>query len=173
MNSSFLENPTEELQIAGYVMLSRAKFLEKIWIMQAFSRGLFTQGPPMGPHLLMRKLKGEITADAVADEWAKAEESARKREKGDEPMKRLFRCTQCWLSGRKDFMKPPPSFGVYASSDILAGIVAHGAWTRCLPCRELAAQCRQRAGFPSDVAEVITPTIGADTGMACSKCGLV
>ena len=36
VNRSFWETITTELQIAGYVMLSRAKFMHKVWIMQAF-----------------------------------------------------------------------------------------------------------------------------------------
>ena len=63
VNQDLTENPTEELQVSGYVMLSRAKYLERLWILQAFAQNLFTQGPPTGPHILMQKLKGLITAE--------------------------------------------------------------------------------------------------------------
>ena len=75
-------------------MLSRAKYLEKIWIMQPFSQELFARGPPAGPHILMRKLLGEITVDEVPDAWAAADATEVERKAHEEPMKRLFRCTQ-------------------------------------------------------------------------------
>ena len=76
VHNEFTEKPTEDLQVNAYVMLSRAKFLEKTWIMQAFSQALFTQGPPKGPHILMRKLRGEIGADDVISAWCAACDAA-------------------------------------------------------------------------------------------------
>ena len=54
------KNLREELQVSAYVMLSRAMLLETVWILQAFGQGLFTKGPPPGPHLLKQKLFGEV-----------------------------------------------------------------------------------------------------------------
>ena len=64
------ENITEELYIAAYVMLSRARFLENLWILRHFGPQLFSAGPPAGPHLLMQKLRGEITPQDAADQLA-------------------------------------------------------------------------------------------------------
>ena len=64
-------------------------------------------------------------------------------------MKRLYRCTQCYLLDRKDCLKPPVAFGVYASSDIVSKIVREGAWTRCLKCKATAEHCRIRNKLPN------------------------
>ena len=64
------ENITEDLYVAAYVMLSRARFLENLWILRHFGPLLFSAGPPAGPHLLMQKLRGEITPRGVADQLA-------------------------------------------------------------------------------------------------------
>ena len=87
VHTEFNEKPTEELHVAGYVMLSRAKYLSKIWIMQAFSRDLFAQGPPPAPHILLRKLRGEIAVSDVAGEFAKVlkKEVPKDKKKGIDP----------------------------------------------------------------------------------------
>ena len=54
-------DPSPESHIASYIALSRVKKLIGIYIRQAFSPLLFTRGPSTGPHLLMKKLRGEIT----------------------------------------------------------------------------------------------------------------
>ena len=57
------------LQIAVYVCLSRVKELSSLCVLQPFSPLLFKRGPPPGPHRLMRKLEGALTADAAMTEW--------------------------------------------------------------------------------------------------------
>ena len=57
------------LQIAVYVCLSRVKELLSLCVLQPFSPLLFKRGPPPGPHRLMRKLEGTLTADAAMEEW--------------------------------------------------------------------------------------------------------
>ena len=54
--------PTCESHIASYIAFSRVKQMKNIWILQPFSPFLFRQGAPTGPAILMRKLRGEITA---------------------------------------------------------------------------------------------------------------
>ena len=46
--------------LAAYVGLSRAKLKETVLITQPFSPGLFAHGPPPGPHILMRLLRGFV-----------------------------------------------------------------------------------------------------------------
>ena len=59
VSSNIMETPTDELQESGYVMLSRAKYPERMWVLQAFARQLFARGEPPGPSILMRKLRDE------------------------------------------------------------------------------------------------------------------
>ncbi len=59
------EKPTVDTQVSGYVMLSRARDPDKVWLFRPFPRELFTLGPPSGPHVLLRKLRGEIQLEDV------------------------------------------------------------------------------------------------------------
>ena len=59
------EQPTDETQVSGYVMLSRARDPNKVWLLRPFPRELFTRGPPTGPHVLLRKLRGELELEGV------------------------------------------------------------------------------------------------------------
>ena len=56
-------------QIAGYVSFSRAKKADKVYAIQPFSPWLFQHGSPKGPDLLMRKLRGDISAKQASDKW--------------------------------------------------------------------------------------------------------
>ena len=73
VHNDIMENETAELHISGYVMLSRAKFLKQIWILQAFAQRLFTQGPPSNPDLLLRKLCRKISIEDAKKEMMAAE----------------------------------------------------------------------------------------------------
>ena len=164
VHSEFTETITEELQVAAYTMLSRAKFLSKIWIMQAFSIQLFSRGPPTGPRLLLKKLKGELQHDAVGEEFQKAATLAEQQAQAKDALKALYRCTQCFLSKKEPFMKPAAAFGVHSPQDVLLGIVAEGAWARCLECQTIANARREKP-----VYNKIAPV---DGGMRlCKTCG--
>ena len=56
-----------------YVMLSRVKLLANLVIMQPFSPWLFKQGSPLGPDILMKKLRGDIKPEQVTSEFETAE----------------------------------------------------------------------------------------------------
>ena len=53
VNRTISDAATEEHHVAAYVMLSRAKYLENIWVLQAFGPQDFRQGEPAGPSILM------------------------------------------------------------------------------------------------------------------------
>ena len=54
--------------IASYVSMTRIKTRSDLLIFRAFARGVFAQGPPEGPTLLLKKLRGEpIDWQAVED----------------------------------------------------------------------------------------------------------
>ena len=57
------EDSTEEQYLKAYVMLSRAKVLDNLWILRPFAKDLFHQGPPTGPNIFMKKLKNELSWD--------------------------------------------------------------------------------------------------------------
>ena len=51
------------------VGLSRAKVRDNLLVMQAFSPALFGHGPPPGPHILLRLLRGDLARDEVDGEF--------------------------------------------------------------------------------------------------------
>ena len=51
----------------AYVALSRVRSTNDILIMQAFKRVLFTKGIPVGPRLLLKKLRKEDIADGLQE----------------------------------------------------------------------------------------------------------
>ncbi len=59
------DNPTLKDMLAGYVSLSRVRKTETCLLLRPFSRQLFQQGPPQGPHCLMKwlrwKCRGEMS----------------------------------------------------------------------------------------------------------------
>ena len=60
-------------QLASYVGVSRLKVNSGLLVMQTFSPGLFAHGPPPGPDILMRLLRGELTVDEVDAEFERME----------------------------------------------------------------------------------------------------
>ena len=70
--------------LSAYVANSRVKTKEGILIMQPFSPGLFAHGPPPGPHILMRLLRGEILADDVDAEFDQLRREAKDRARHDQ-----------------------------------------------------------------------------------------
>ena len=159
VNEDIFEKASEELHVTAYVMLSRAKFLHHLWIMQAFGQQLFSRGPPLGPHLLLQEMRGQISAEAAMQEFAAAKERLKQETtRKPDPMKARFRCAACFLRGRSDYNKPPMAFGAYGEPEILTRILRHGAWARCLACCESADGCRAAAGLPPlcevDVAQM-------------------
>ena len=83
-----------------------------------------------------------------------------------------YKCTQCYLAGRTDFMKPPRCFGAYTPSLLLSVVVADGAWTRCLPCREVANRLRAGNGLQAIPAQMTGDRGACGTGeqLRCSVC---
>ena len=162
------EQPTDDSQVSGYVMLSRAKDPHKLWLLRAFPRELFTRGPPTGPHVLLKKLRGEVTLDDVDNEIKRLEEMKKTTKTVADPMKRLYRCTHCLLASREQYMKPPTAFGANSAAEIALYIDRHGAWTRCLACQEEAS--KQRSS-PTPTLEASTPCIDP-AGITCTVCKL-
>ena len=168
------DKASNEVQVAGYVMLSRGKLLATLWIMQGFSRHMFTRGPPPGPHLLLQKLTGKLDKEGVTEAWKVADEAeaSSSKAKPEDAMKQLHRCAHCFLSGASDYMKPATQFGVFTEADIMPKLVSQGAWARCEVCRQLANSKRRQSGLPLlDTAGAVE--CAAADGLRCSgPCGL-
>ena len=57
--------------------LSRAKVRGNLLVMQAFSPALFGHGPPPGPDVLLRLLRGDLARDQVEGEFDRLLEEKR------------------------------------------------------------------------------------------------
>ena len=73
--------------LSAYVANSRVKTKESILIMQPFSPGLFAHGPPPGPHILMRLLRGDIGPNEVDTEFERLRHEAKARSAEKDLMK--------------------------------------------------------------------------------------
>ena len=120
--------------LSAYVANSRVKTKEGILIMQPFSPGLFAHGPPPGPHILMRLLRGDIETDGVDAEFDRMRQEARDRSAEKDLMKMHWQCQACFLEGRADYMKPMLDFNVRCAADFVNKLLPQGAWTRCSRC---------------------------------------
>ena len=116
--------------LAAYVAKSRVKAKEALLIMQAFSPGLFAHGPPPGPHILMRLLRGEITVEEVDEEFARLEREAKQAGAEKNLLKMHWECAACRIEG-KDYLKLMADCGVRSEADFLAWLLPKGAWARC------------------------------------------
>ena len=127
-------------QLASYVGVSRIKTKSGLLVMQPFSPGLFAHGPPPGPHILMRLLRGELSVSDVDDEFERMERE--KKEAGAERslLKMLWECKACRLMGEEAYMKPMEDFGVQSAFHFTHKLLPQGAWARCSRCS------RQRKG---------------------------
>ena len=126
---------TEDDMIAAYVAMPRVTC-----VLQPFSKWLFDRGPPVGPHVLMRKLRGGLSEDEAKAEYDMMYEQQRAGRKAADPMEQLYARTRCYLLGEDDYMKPVQDFGVRRPSELLTNILAHGAWARCTACNERRRQ---------------------------------
>ena len=78
--------------LSAYVATSRVKTKEGILIMQPFSPGLFAHGPPPGPHILMRLLRGDIEATEVDTEFERLRQRAKESSAEKDLMKMHWQC---------------------------------------------------------------------------------
>ena len=80
------EQLTDETQASGYVMLSRARDPEKVWLPRPFPLELLSRGPPTGPHVLLKKLRGELNLEGVDAEIKGLEERKAQQTTVTDPM---------------------------------------------------------------------------------------
>ena len=150
--------------LAAYVGLSRAKLKETVLITQPFSPALFAHGPPPGPHILMRLLRGEISADSVDVEFERLQRDATESSAEKDVMRMHWQCRLCFLQGREDHTKSMEGFGVRCPADFVSQLLVQGAWARCGQCAAAARAERLSAYNLRLQAE-------ASSSHKCQACG--
>ena len=140
--------PSSETHIASYIAFSRVKEMIKMWILQPFSPFLFRQGSPKGLAILMRKLRGEITAQEATNEAVEHLHETAECKKSSpkyDIRQQHFMCLQCYWSGEREYMHNAEAFGVSKPSEVLPALLVDGAWTRCEHCRKEFPQAQMSA----------------------------
>ena len=111
----------------SYVCMSRVRKADDILVAQAFAPALFRQGMMVGPHLLLQRLRGDISQDAVREAWAAADLEYSKIER-----KFVF---QSWKCGQCKSMLPADQYGVSSGpARIYDAVLSKGMWRRCISC---------------------------------------
>ena len=149
--------------LCAYVALSRVRRADGLLLLRAFSPYLFAQGPPPGPHCLMKLLRARlgdtrVETYSLADASSEYKERLQRREEEKEERKRKGLQWSCFDCGNAF---PAEAFGASASKvdEIYASCVAHGHWVCCRACS--VAHEREQHGVDDDV--------GTRT---CEECGL-
>ena len=146
--TELMQNAMPEEMVTAYVALSRVKEMEKIIVLQPFSMELFRSGPPAGPSILLRKLRGELTSQEARLELRRAAEADRERRKQARKTQSLHRCMRCWWKGRvAASWKPVEAFCSRERVDELVKYVYEpGPLIECIECRKEMADRRRAEG---------------------------
>ena len=76
---TFDATPTQDDAQKGYIVMSRVRRAHNIAIAQPFSPGLFRQGPLRSAELLLKVLRGDVSPDALKEEWVNIEVERKQR----------------------------------------------------------------------------------------------
>jgi hypothetical protein len=133
-----------ESQISSYISFSRVRDKCGIWMMQPFSPFLFRQGSPVGPQILIDKLRNDLRLEDVDDAFVERE-TAKEPVGGKKKslMEHKYLCAHCLLEGREPYMHTAIHFGAESAKDIFPKILKEGAWARCLSCQSVAQELRK------------------------------
>jgi len=157
--------------LAAYVGLSRAKLKETMLITQPFSPGLFSHGPPPGPHILMRVLRGEIQPEDVDTEFEKLRRRAVETCAEKDLMRMRWPCKSCLLAGRQHH-KGMKEFNVHRPADFISRLLPQGAWTRCSLCTRASSGPLLNTSPLANPATTPDEERDADTGIYSSIASL-
>ena len=133
-----MDTPRLKDMLAAYVALSRARRAEALLLLRGFPKNLFRQGPPPGPHCLMRLLRARLiskTSNARSSADAKAEYTKLMDEKTihKENLKEANLQWCCFDCGHTCNAE---GFGAQAKQheEILAKCMKPGQWLACIAC---------------------------------------
>ena len=134
-----LDIPMLKDMLASYVTLFRVRSADGLLLLRAFSALLFKQGPPPGPHVLMKFLRARLHSSAgsytfddateefktLTDEWTRAKEM--RKETGH-----AWACSECSCT------YPAEGFGARTTKieEIFEACVKPGQWIACTACAE-------------------------------------
>lgn len=117
---------------------------------------LFQPCAPTGFDILMRKFRGEISAEEVANltlEVVDGESERNKSHRKCDLTGKLCMCLRCYFVGKRNYMHTVAAFGVPKATEVLPKILMDGAWARCQACSDtLSRQGWNLLDSPDDSA---------------------
>ena len=125
--------------LAAYVAMSRVRSADGLLLVRAFSKMLFQQGPPPGPHVLMKLLRARLvvqnddyTSKEAVEEYDRLAEEKAKAKALRKEVGLVWKCSACAHA------YPAAGFGAEASktAEVYASCVKPGAWLACSACAE-------------------------------------
>ena len=135
--------------LAAYVTLSRVRVADGLLLLRAFSKYLFRQGPPPGPHCLMRLLRAKSgqPREKYSPEDARSEYEALKQARDEERSRRkadghTWTCFDCGLA------YTAPGFGARADQleEVYKLCMKPGCWLVCTACAAAHGVGRESPG---------------------------
>ena len=93
--------PHGDAKVRGYIIKSRVRNTANLLLAQSYSPGLFSAGPPLGPHLLLETMRGNITRKEAMKKFQEVEgqKEAVDKEQADVkwPFALQLPCRECGL----------------------------------------------------------------------------
>ena len=134
-----MDAPNLKRMLTAYVAMSRVRKADALLILQAFAQDLFSQGPPPGPHCLMKLLRAKCTANSGSPQYTldEANEEYQRLQKARGEEQKLAKQTnttwQCYGCLQQ---YPPEAFGADSTkiTTIFEKCIAPGHWLSCSGC---------------------------------------
>ena len=153
-----LDNVALKDMLAAYVALSRVRSADTLLLLRAFSMQLFQQGPPPGPHCLMKLLRARCASNGDKSSYnlqeaiseysvlmqAKEDDKSARKEEG-----KKWQCFDC------GFEYPAEGFGAKSArtEEVFAKCIGPGCWIACLACAASHNLARERQGLPVELRQ--------------------
>ena len=128
------ERPSRDAAVRAYIIRSRVRSTENLFIAKPYCPTLFRQGPPAGPHYLLEVMRGRLTRQQAVSKWNAEEKQIEKQKKENAqkakwPFSMQLPCRHCSEE------HPLTAFTTATKFDaIWANCLARGADLVCFPC---------------------------------------
>ena len=152
----------------AYVAMSRTRTAETCKLLDSIGAGMLQQGPLVGPHCLLNKLRCIWDMAACATFF----ESSADQKKMLEPKHQQFVCFGCTLNEKTEISRGWQCFTVNKKTT-LHDVQAQGSWRRCQVCMEYAAttQNKGKSGAKGADHGLIGGLLGGEEGAGMGVLG--
>ena len=128
------QEPNHDSQLSGYMCLSRAEEIECICIVKPFSPNLFRNGDLLGPDLLLKFQRSDISEEQMEAAWRTETKKVRKPNKYIWMNEMQLFCRGCSETAGEDVHKAAQEFPKREVRHLLQGVISLGMERFCLAC---------------------------------------